>query len=309
MQTAPSTPVGPQEPRSLARAERFSRWRATALSTVIQAQLPKGLPEEEPVVIASDKSLAEEALADMALRPEEIAPNKPQPEKAAERTPPPPLALPSFSLAGVPKPEQVEKPGAYPISDLYRELRQNVLAVLPPTLAASLAWISPTGSEEAATHLVELALSLAETASGEILLVDANFHSAALSRRLGLADKPGLAEVLAKKIHVQAAGVETAMARVRVLPRGSEISGSLRRSDPAEWRSLLASLKSRYQYVVVDAPGVEQPHCLPLAKAADATYLVIGLDYTPRETVHEAIETLDLNGVRVAGCVITDAPE
>ena len=58
----------------------------------------------------------------------------------------------------------------------------------------------------------------------------------------------------------------------------------------------------------LDEPGVEQPHCLPLAKAADAAFVAIALDHTPRETVQEALEHLHLHKAHVAGCVITDAP-
>ena len=59
---------------------------------------------------------------------------------------------------------------------------------------------------------------------------------------------------------------------------------------------------------LIDAPGVEEPHCLPLAKAADAAFVAIALDHTPRETVQEALEHLHLHKAHVAGCVITDAP-
>ena len=99
------------------------------------------------------------------------------------------------------------------------------------------------------------------------------------------------------------------MARIRVLPRGGDAASRLlRRVDDGAWKSLLSSLKQRYRYLLVDAPGVEEPHCLSLAKAADAVFLVIGLDYTPRETVQEALGALELHKAPVIGCVLTDAP-
>jgi Mrp family chromosome partitioning ATPase len=397
-----------REARAAARAERLSRLRATALSTMVHAHGPKGLPEDEPLCIAGSEAQEDGALADMALPPVEVpvsksrgrvapiakdtpaapahvlptakavveskfldaqkpatagddallpqrpvddkvklspaspstlkpAPQPTKPEAAAPiantpssvaitpagsgvppyrldallaASPPPPMALPAFSLAGFPKTERPARSGPYPVHELYRDLRQNVLGTLPSGQAAALAWISPTGTEDAAPHLIELALALAESSSGEVLLVDANLQSAALSRRLGLAEKPGLSEVLAKKLHAQAAGLETAMARIRVLPRGVvSAAQNSRRGDEAEWKTLLGSLKSKYQYVLIDAPGIEQPHCLPLVKASDAAFLVVGLDYTPRETIYEALEVLELQKARVAGCVLTDAPQ
>lgn len=233
------------------------------------------------------------------------------PESAVPRAP---FALPAFALAksaeesppdanGQPSAE----PSPYAVGDHYRQLRTNVLSRLSPE-HGSMVWISPTGSEPLSDHLVELASALAESCEGEVLLVDANFHAGALTRRFNMAEKSGLADVLAKKIQAHGAGHETAVARVRVLPKGAETARTSRPSSDAEWKSLLTSLKERYRYVLVDAPGVEEPHCLSLAKAADAAFLAIALDHTPRETVQEALEHLHLHKARVAGCVITNAP-
>ncbi len=430
--------------RAAQRAERLGRLRATALSTVIENPTPRGLPADEPAIIAGGLSCQDESVADMALPLAELpaaeplpprrraaeaivaaplaaigsaesktkdveakgfaaqgfaakgveakgveassalaphpfasqlAPMAPIPSRAAEEvaktalwsdpapaathaepassapaaapspfaattsqqpplaqpssqtfrldaaeglSPRPPFAMPAFSLAkndaaSLPKndaaqqPEKAE-PSAYAVGELYRQLRQNVLGQLTVGQGA-IVWICPTGSEPLSDHLVELASALAEGCDGEILLVDANFQSASLTRRFNLGEKSGLADVLAKKLAAHAAGHETAVARVRVLPKGGDAVGrAARRANEEEWKSLLAGLKERYRYVLIDAPGVEEPHCLPLAKAADATFVAIALDHTPRETVQEALEHLHLHKARVAGCVITDAP-
>jgi Mrp family chromosome partitioning ATPase len=218
--------------------------------------------------------------------------------------------MPTFSLASQPPAEEKakDKPSPYPVGELYRQLRKNVLAQVTASPAA-MAWICPTGSEPLAEHLVGLASALAETCDGEILLVDANFQSSALTKRFNLNEKHGLADLLTKKLAAQAAGHETAVARVRVLPKGGDgTSRASRRASEEEWKSLLAGLKERYRYVLIEAPGVEEPHCIPLSKAADATFIAVALDHTPRETVQEALEHLHLHRARVAGCVVTEAP-
>jgi Mrp family chromosome partitioning ATPase len=413
--------------RAAQRAERLGRLRATALCTVVENPTPRGLPADEPEIIAGGQACLEEIVADMALPVAELPVIEPRPEKpvtakesAAEAfappaaakldgvsqalsdaptsgpasgvaatsarantgeeipktvlwshlaphsspapsvaeaaravaqalasasenneslvaksqppmaqpsgqvfrldaaeglSPRPPFAMSAFTLAKNDSAEQkkIEKaektePSAYPVGELYRQLRQNVLAQLSVGEAA-VVWISPTGSEPLSDHLVELASALAEGCDGEILLVDANFQSAALTRRFQLSEKSGLTDVLAKKVAAHAAGHETAVARVRVLPKGGDAAGrASRRANEEEWKSLLAGLKERYRYVLIDAPGVEEPHCLPLAKAADAAFVTIALDHTPRETVQEALEHLHLHKARVAGCVVTEAP-
>ncbi len=365
--------------RAAQRAERLGRLRATALCTLIENPTPRGLPRDEPAIIAGGSPFLAESMADMALPLAELpqgvsnaecrersddrlaadleTPNSesrpphspgihtdphaaataPPPRAIKEPQPPllapsagqvfrfdaaeglsprAPLAMPAFTLTK-PKTEQLEEPirqlekalpSPYPVGELYRQLRQNVLGHLAPGQAATV-WICPTGSEPLSDHLVELASALAEGCDGEILLVDANFQAASLTRRFNLGDKSGLADVLAKKLAAHAAGHETAVARVRVLPKGGDAVGrASRRANEEEWRSLLAGFKERYSYVLIDAPGIEEPHCLPLAKAADAAYVAIALDHTPRETVQEALEHLHLHKARVAGCVITEAP-
>src|SRR6185369_15396315 len=100
--------------------------------------------------------------------------------------------------------------------------------------------------EPLSDHLVELAGALAEGCEEQILLVDANLQSAALTRRFDLSDKLGLADILAKKLAPQGAGHETAVARVHVLPKGTDALGrTSRRMNEDEWKSLLAGLKDR----------------------------------------------------------------
>jgi len=254
-------------------------------------------------------------VAPMALSSERVF--RLDPPEASPRMP---MSMPTFTLAkneaGAKAAETAARtdgaakavPSPYPVGELYRQMRQSVLSQLSTTHGA-MVWICPTGSEPLSDHLVELAGALAEGCEGEVLLVDANFHSAALTRRFNLGEKTGLADVLAKKLSPQGAGHETAIARVRVLPKGSDAVGrASRRASEEEWKTLLAGLKERYRYVLIDAPGVEEPHSLPLAKAADATFVAIALDHTPRETVQEALEHLHLHKAHVAGCVITDAP-
>ncbi len=375
----------PKNSRAAERAERLSRLRATALCTVIENPVPRGLPPDEPAIVAGGSPCLEETVADMALPLAQLSPETARAAAAdagmtnerrandagmtkdrmtsdegqtssrhadvdhSPASPPPassdqqpssppvaqpagplfrfdaaegispraPLAMPAFTLAKQNAAQQPDAagqqpqetgPSPYPVGELYRQLRQNVLGNLAPGQAATV-WICPTGTEPLSDHLVELASALAEGCDGEILLVDANFQAASLTRRFNLGEKSGLADVLAKKLAPHAAGHETAVARVRVLPKGGDTVGrASRRANEDEWRSLLAGLKERYRYVLIDAPGIEEPHCLPLAKAADAAFVAIALDHTPRETVQEALEHLHLHKARVAGCVITDAP-
>ena len=157
-------------------------------------------------------------------------------DSAEGLSPRPPFAMPAFSLA---KNDAAHRRrsrhssrtrpshSAYAVGELYRQLRQNVLGQLTAGQAA-IVWICPTGSEPLSDHLVELASALAEGCDGEILLVDANFQSAALTRRFNLGEKSGLADVLAKKLAAHAAGHETAVARVGVLPKGGDAVGRAR---------------------------------------------------------------------------------
>lgn len=127
-----------------------------------------------------------------------------------------------------------------------------------------------------------VALNLAATLDG--LLVDADLGMANLPTDGG----PTLHDVLAGRIEpLEAVRADWA---VGVLPTGRSLAGA-RSVEPTELTSVLETLATQYEYVVVDAPaGFEADVALPVA-AADCCVLVTTPD---PPTLADAVRTRSL---------------
>ncbi len=79
--------------------------------------------------------------------------------------------------------------------------------------------------------------------------------------------------------------------------------GSLK--SPAELRSLIFHLQGTFDYLLIDAPGIDiSSEASSLGRVADAVVLVIEANRTRRLSARKAKETLDAAGVRLLGTVL-----
>lgn len=145
--------------------------------------------------------------------------------------------------------------------------------------------------EGRSTAALAMALSAARTGM-RVLLVDADFRSATLTGAFGLADAPGLMELitgaakLSQCCHQAEDGVE-------IIPTG------LRNTDAAwlfaskEMRSALEEANQRFDLVILDSPSIDGgADPLLLAPGCDAVILVARWNSTRRKAVRLVVERL-----------------
>ena len=144
---------------------------------------------------------------------------------------------------------------------------------------------------------LNLAMSMASELDWTVLLIDGDVTRPTLSRSLGLADAPGLINLLEQDAagDVGTFAFETDLPRLRVLPAGplrpnvKELLGSQR------MRSFVEDLaQQQRQIVILDSPPLLlTSEARVLASYAGQIVLVVEAGVTPRRSVLEAIETLD----------------
>lgn len=166
--------------------------------------------------------------------------------------------------------------------------------------------LTSTGAGEGKTvNSVNLAASFARQGS-RVLLVDADLRQAAATRMLGGARAPGLAELLAGRADVTEA-VRTDRGAFALLPAGGP-GGEDRVSVPS-LTPLLASLRARYDWIVLDAPPVGPvADALVLSSLADGTVLVVRAEHVPMRAAALTAERLAQAGARVLGVLLNRAP-
>lgn len=182
----------------------------------------------------------------------------------------------------------------------YRVLHQRVLRLAARRPLRVLA-VTSTGRREGRTTT---AANLALTAAREgraVVLVEADLRRPTLGRLLGLAPRPGVADVLAGR-----AELGQTLARLGpltlLLAGEADDPGTLLRSPAAA--VLLDQLRTAFELVVLDAPpALAFSDGDRLSGDADAALLVVRAGTTPRQVVRLALDAL---GDRAAGIVLND---
>jgi capsular exopolysaccharide synthesis family protein len=154
-----------------------------------------------------------------------------------------------------------------------------------------------------------LALALVR-AGHRVLLIDADLRGGSIARLLGIASKPGLADLLAGKAEpaqVVAVAREGQSGDLHVIPAG------VRTHTPAELlgsphaRTLVTWAKATYDSVIIDTPPITSvADVAVLAPLVDGVILVARSGATAREALVFAMEQLRLVRAPLLGAVLND---
>jgi len=138
------------------------------------------------------------------------------------------------------------------------------------------------------------------------VVVDAHLRRAAIAARLGLGEAPGLREVLAGRLPLEAALRPTGLPGLSALTAGAVDAAPSTRLVGEAMRSILRLLREQFDLVLVDGPPWDgRPEVVALGCACDAVYLCLP------EAEQDAADTADLlqvipeQGANLCGCVLT----
>ncbi len=195
-----------------------------------------------------------------------------------------------------------------PVAEAFRKLRTSIRFARPEAAAHSLVVAASQAGAGATTVAANLALAMVE-AGRRVVLVDADLAGRGLSRLFGLADSPGLPEVLAGEVEADAALAAGGAPGLQVLSAGRAAGGGASLLAGPLMVGLLEELEGRADLVIIDAPPV-----LPFAAAAelaaiaDAVLLVARYGKTQIDELQQARLTLGQVGAPVLGVVVNAVP-
>jgi capsular exopolysaccharide synthesis family protein len=137
------------------------------------------------------------------------------------------------------------------------------------------------------------------------VLVDCDFRRRYVSVAFGLADKPGLAEILSGGVELSNATYFDKKSSVAVIAAGTVPPNPADLFSSQRIRDLLRSLREHYRFIVLDAPPLlPVADAAVLANAADEILVVVEWSRTPRMSVEEAVKTLAVEARHSVGIVI-----
>lgn len=192
----------------------------------------------------------------------------------------------------------------HPAAEQYRVLRYR-LECLAKSGIKALAFTSPQSGEGKTTTAVNAALALGKGGRNRVVLVDADLRRPGVASMLGLHANRGLCDVVAGRASIDDCLWRFGADELYVLPAGNvpdDLSSVL--YDP-RMGDLMAALKQRFDFVVVDTPPVLPLADVPtLCRDLDGAILVVRANHTPKELVNAAIDAL--YGVTVHGLVLNE---
>lgn len=153
-----------------------------------------------------------------------------------------------------------------------------------------------------------LSLAAVWAAAGRtVAVVEADLRAPTMARRLGLADRAGLTEVMLGQVPLQAAVAEFEMPRsdsgsVRVLTAGAVPPNPWDFVGGVEIKKMLRELETSHDVILIDAPPwVAGADAFALADASDATLLVARLGRANRKVLASMAQRLHEADIRVCG--------
>ncbi|MCL6472475.1 MAG: polysaccharide biosynthesis tyrosine autokinase [Firmicutes bacterium] len=210
------------------------------------------------------------------------------------------------SLGRVPKvdnPNLLVNAGAAS-AEAYRSLRANLQYLNFDRSIKTLIVTSPNEGEGKTTTASNLAIVLAQ-AGNKVLLIDCDMRNPRVYSFFNKVSDKGLSSVLIDAADEESAVLDTSEKGLRIMtsgpvpPNPSDLLNSVRMDK------LLASLKTRFDLIVLDTPPIlAVSDATILAAKADAILLVAGYGKTKKNDIVMAKDALDKVGARTIGFIL-----
>ena len=194
------------------------------------------------------------------------------------------------------------------VAEQFRKLRTVLLKSKSSEFRGTIMVTSATSGEGKSFVSANLAIGIAHDFHSHALLVDCDLRNPSLAQWFGLEDGNGLSDYLRGDGNISELIRKTQVERLSLLP-----AGKVEEDNPTEligsnkMEALVHELRSRYhdRYVVFDStPLLATSESEVLAKLVDGIVIVVRAGSTARETVKQAIASLEKN--KILGFVLND---
>jgi Mrp family chromosome partitioning ATPase len=188
----------------------------------------------------------------------------------------------------------------------YEALADSLLAQLATGTPQVLLFTPAAPAVEPTTALLNLAVTFARRGDFRVAAVDGRRQRPTVAGLLGLAESPGLQEVLSGRASLAHALRATAQRNLFGLPAGQERRAGAELRSVEALRALFGELRQRCDLILIDAPAWgERPEAAALAGVADAVYLVSSAAEPAIRP--DLLQSLSRQGVPLRGQLFTDS--
>jgi len=180
-----------------------------------------------------------------------------------------------------------------PAADRFRFLRMRLRTLKGLGKLKSLLITSALPQDGKSTMALNLATAMAEGGKHSVLVIEADLYHPSLSQRLGLSARAGLAECLESEIDPLSLLRRLEPLHWFVLQAGTPKGNPTELLHSESLPRLLQRLAPYFDWILIDSPPVAPlTDALLISQHIDASLMVVRADYTPRESVEEALKLL-----------------
>jgi exopolysaccharide/PEP-CTERM locus tyrosine autokinase len=193
------------------------------------------------------------------------------------------------------------------VAEQFRKLRTVLLKSKSSEFRGTIMVTSATSGEGKSFVSANLAIGIAHDFHSHTLLVDCDLRNPSLARWFGLEDGNGLSDYLRGDGNISELIRKTKVERLTLLPGGKAEDNPTELIGSERMEALVHELRSRYhdRYVVFDStPLLATSESEVLAKLVDGIVIVVRAGSTARETVKQAIASLEKN--KILGFVLNE---
>jgi len=176
----------------------------------------------------------------------------------------------------------------------YRALRTRLLRLHTAGGLRSVVITSSIPGEGKTLTSLNLALSCSQLHDMRILLVDGDIRTSGLTRSLGIAPMPGLADVLSGQGTAESVVLETNHPNLFFCGAGSAMEPPAELFAGQRWQEFIERCSESFKLVLVDSPPILNLADVELMTAAcDGVLLVVRARHTRRDVLQKSASQID----------------
>lgn len=146
---------------------------------------------------------------------------------------------------------------------------------------------------------------LASQGRGSVCVVDCNLRNPSLHEHFNVGNQHGVTDALRYPNRIHQFASQLSRPNLWLLSAGSASQDWQENLSSDRMRSLMASLRAEFDYVLIDAAALNLGNdAIVLSNLADGAALVLKAHYTRRESARKAVHDLKVAGIRVLGAIL-----
>ena len=187
----------------------------------------------------------------------------------------------------------------------YDRLKDNVIYMNTDGKTKVFQIESSVAGEGKTTVAGNLAVSLGMT-DKKVIVVDLDFRRSRLHRLFNVSKETGIADYFLGNATLEDITKDSGYKNVDIITRGSEVPNPALILVSDKFKTLIAELKEKYDYVFLDcAPVLLVSDYIHIVKVSDGVLFMVAHASTTKKQVTEAVKELRKNGANILGSVFT----